>query len=191
MLLSYIALLLASFACVGACVVAFRERARISRDVTHLVEGVEVFTGEDESARRTVQLEDDLKELLSDVVDHEEHAIAVLAINELTGRASLHRTRSMALARGLSRICLLSGACGAFLLAAAGGFSERALVLAGCAVGVGVVTSIVANSLSAGARRFSRKYGELVDVLARQVESRFRERGPEVAASGGRGSSTD
>lgn len=181
-MLGYFVLLLVLSVCAGSLVVAVNEQRRIARDVQELVAGVEIQTRDggdrDGGVRADVSSTDisqDVEELLADIIGADRHAVAVLAVNELTGRASLARGRSQSLARGLSRICLLSGGAGAFAVAALGAFDRRALVLAGGAFGLGLVSAFLAHALSSRARRHAKKFAELTDVLARQVEDRFRD----------------
>jgi hypothetical protein len=175
--LAYLVLFLVLAVCGGSLLVALREKGRNLRDVSELVAGVELHTRESQepASQREEEISEDMNELLIDIVGAEKHAVAVLAVNELTGRASLARARSQSLARGLSRICLLSGGAGAFAIAALGAFERGALILAMGAFGLGLISAFMTHGLSTGARRHAKKFADLTDLLARQVEERVRD----------------
>jgi hypothetical protein len=163
----------------GVVIVAYRERARLGREVRAVEEGIEMRTapgGEAVSARHQASNRPlaHVQELLDEAIQMTEHGLAVLAVNELTGRAVLARNRALLLARGLARIALLSGAGGAFVLVAVGHFGERALVQGGASVLMGVVSSFLCHGLTVSMRGLARKYCAMTDVLARQLEHQIK-----------------
>ena len=177
-MLSILVLLLVGAITFGGVIVAQRQLKSLQQEVDAFVGGIEERTSPDgndgqstdgQNARRRNPLD----ELLDEALQTEQHGLAVLAVNELTGRAGLAKTKAFSLARGLSRIGLLTGAGGAFALAALGQFERQSLIYAGGSVAMGVICSFASNAVSARCRRLAKRYAELTDVLARQVERHF------------------
>lgn len=168
----------------GAVVIAYRERARLLAEVNAVSEGIERRTappGESvsEPKKGGIPLSPHLQQLLDEAVRVDEYSLAVLAVNELTGRASLSRSRGLLLARGLARIALLSGAGGAFVLVALGNFERSALIQGGASVLMGLSSSFLCQGLTASVRRWAQKYCALTDVLARELERQMKSLGRE------------
>lgn len=159
-------------------VVAFavRERALLSKEVTTVMAGLLRRTETRGEARpsATTATNSDLEELLDEIVQVESQKLAVLAVNELGGRAGLRRSRALLLSRGLPRITLLSGGGGAFVIAALGHFSRQSLALAAASALSGLVCSFACLGLNSATRQLAKKYVGIVDVLSRQVETQFR-----------------
>lgn len=166
---------------VTASVVTFalRERASLAKEVRAVASGIErrtEFQGEAKSgepAGTKLQLE----ELLDEAVQVESYQLAVLAVSELTGRASLRRNRAILFSRGLPRVALLSGGGGGFFIAAAGNFSLSSLAFAGGSVLLGLIGSFSSFAVNAASRRLAKQYLGIVDVLGREVDRHFRPEG--------------
>lgn len=159
---------------IGLSVVAFavRERAFLAREVAAVVAGIErrTETTTEAIASAEIGVASDLDELLNEVVQVENLKLAVVAVNELGGRAGLKRSRAMLLSRGLPRIALLSGGGGAFVIAALGNFSRISLMVAAASALSGLAFSFACLGVNAATRRLAKKYVGIVDALAREVE---------------------
>lgn len=155
---------------------AIRERALLSKEVTTVVAGLlrRTETRVESRPSDAVETTSDLEQLLNEVVQVESQKLAVLAVNELGGRAGLRRSRAILLSRGLPRIALLSGGGAAFVIAALGHFSRPSLMLAAASALSGLVCSFVCLGLNSATRRLAKKYVGIVDVLSREVEAHFR-----------------
>src|SRR5690606_421272 len=110
---------------------AARHHRGVKRDVSELTAGIEERTTEEErSSRAPTAISVDLAELLDAAIASNVRREAIVAVNEITSRASLARFDSRALSRGLPKIALSAGLAGAFGLAAFGSFERRALIFA-------------------------------------------------------------
>lgn len=154
---------------------AFRERISLAKEVAGIVAGINRRTEipGDAPPLNDARVSSELEELLDEAVQFESHQLAVLAVNELGGRAGLRRSRALLLSRGLPRIALLSGGGGAFVVAAVGNFSHESLGLAVGSVLLGLVCSFGCIGVNSASRRLAKKYIGIVDVLAREVERHF------------------
>ncbi len=154
---------------------AFRERSALAREVDGIIFGIERRTASDDEAigPRGASLPAHVEELLDEAIQTESQQLAVVAVNELLGRASLARSRALLLSRGLPRIALLSGGGGAFVVAAVGNFSKNALVAALGSVLLGVMGAMTSHGLNASSRRLAKRYVGVTDVLARQIDQHF------------------
>lgn len=171
------ALVLLSVFLVSILVVAFafRERATVAREVATVVAGLlkrteSAETGESGEPETS---NSELAELLDEAVQSESHQRAILAVNELGGKASLFRTRAFLFSRGLPRITLLCGGGGAFVVLAVGNFDRMALGGAAASASFGLVCSFLCLGLNSATRRHAMKYLGIVDVLGREVDRHF------------------
>jgi hypothetical protein len=177
-MLSFVLLLVVASVTVGCSWFAMRHVRTTAMDVRCLVHGIEVRTREpgetgvdSPGAPRVAELD----ELLDDAISSDSHAAAVLAANEITSRADLARSSNRFLARGLARICALSGGAGAFLIAAAGSFEERSILLAAGSFGLGLLGSVSVQVALRRGRKVALQLGEVAETLAKQVRARFSE----------------
>lgn len=162
---------------VSVAVVAFaaRERATVVTELASVVSGIERRTegASDSDVPLPERMSPEMKELLDDAVQAESRERAVLAVNELGGKAALRRTRAFLFSRGLPRITLLCGGGGAFVVLSLGHFDSPALLGAAASVLIGLVGSFLCFGLNAATRRHAKKYVGIVDVLGREVDRHF------------------
>lgn len=160
---------------VSAIAFAYRQRALLLREVNGVISGIERRTEIDGNPTSTPEfgISEDLELLLDEAVQPDSQQLAIVAVNELTGRAGLARSRALLISRGLPRIALLSGGGGAFVVAALGNFSNHALVGALVSVALGFIGALTSHGLSASCRRLAKRYVGILDVLAREVEQHF------------------
>lgn len=182
-MLSILALVLVALVTGGCSVLAVRESRTMKSSVRALVRGIEERTRPSgvkvpmvsESGDEDGPIPEDLGTVLDEAFQDENHGLAVLAVNDLTGRASVARFRTATFARGLSRICLLAGGGGAFALAALGGFERQSMIFAAGSVAMGVMSSFICHAFVREARGQAKRFAELTDILAREVEGHFRQ----------------
>lgn len=177
-MLNLVLLLLVASVTIGCSWFALRQAQTTGTELKALLGGIEVRTRETEepeASSANPRAEAELGELLDDAILSESHATAVLAANEITSRADLARSSNRFLARGLPRICVLSGGAGAFLIAAVGSFEERAILLAVGSFGLGLFGSVSVQVALRRGRKVAGQFADVAAVLANQVRARFSE----------------